>query len=175
MREEGVTPTDLHTPDGVTVDFTTFVAARGAALQRFAYLVTGDGAESSDLVQDALANAWPRWSSLAASGSLEAYLRRSITNGAVSRWRKLGRVSVVAETPDAAVPAVETSDADLAWRLCADLPPTQRVAVVLRFYEDLSYAEIAAVLECAEATARSHVHRALLALRERLAPGADDD
>jgi DNA-directed RNA polymerase specialized sigma24 family protein len=40
---------------------------------------------------------------------------------------------------------------------------------VLRFYEDLEYAEIAAVLGCTEATARSHVHRALGALRERMA------
>jgi RNA polymerase sigma-70 factor (sigma-E family) len=175
MREEHVTtPADVRAPDGATDDLTVFVAARGAALQRFAYLVTGDRAESADLVQDALANAWPRWEALSRKGTLEAYLRRSITNGAISRWRKLGRVTPVAETPDTATPAVDPSDADQAWRLCAGLPPLQRAAVVLRFYEDLSYAEIATVLACAEPTARSHVHRALLALRGRLTPGADD-
>jgi DNA-directed RNA polymerase specialized sigma24 family protein len=45
------------------------------------------------------------------------------------------------------------------------LPRQQRVALVLRFYEDLSFAQIAAVLDCAEPTARSHVHRGLAGLR----------
>jgi RNA polymerase sigma-70 factor (sigma-E family) len=166
------TPAEARAPNGGLADFSAFVAARGTALQRYAYLVTGDRSESADLVQEALANAWPRWDDLAQAGSCEAYLRRSITNGAVSRWRKLGRVTPVADPPDAPVlHGPDLSDADHAWQLCAQLPPTQRAAVVLRFYEDLSYAEIAAVLDCAEPTARSHVHRALLALRERLVPG----
>jgi RNA polymerase sigma factor (sigma-70 family) len=57
------------------------------------------------------------------------------------------------------------TDVDRVWRLCASLPPNQRASVVLRFYEDLTYREIAAVLDCPEATARSHVHRALATLR----------
>lgn len=154
-------------------DFSAYVAERGPALLRFAYLVAGDQSEAADLVQDALERAWPRWDGLVARGSAEAYLKRSIANGAVSRWRKLGRVALVADPvgEHAALP----DDADQAWYLCADLPPTQRAAVVLRFYEDLPYDEIAAVLECAEATARSHVHRALKALRVRLHAEEDDD
>lgn len=155
------------------VDFDAFVAARRPALVRFAYLVSGERVECDDLVQEALAGAWSRWDSLAARGTQEAYLRRSITNGAVSRWRKLGRV-VPMEQPVSEGPTVPRDDAEVAWELCAELPPAQRAAVVLRFYEDLSYAEIAVILECAEATARSHVHRALAALRERLIPGAED-
>lgn len=154
-------------------DFSAYVAARGPALLRFAYLVTGDRSESADLVQDALERAWPRWDGLVARGSAEAYLKRSITNGAVSRWRKLGRVHPVAEPIGGHVLAPD--DAGRAWYLCADLPPTQRAAVVLRFYEDLPYDEIAAVLDCAEATARSHVHRALKVLRERLRAEENED
>ena len=74
----------------------------------------------------------------------------------------------------AAGPVTTGSDADEAWQLCNQLPPAQRAAVVLRFYEDLSYAQIAVILDCAEATARSHVHRALVNLRARLTTGAED-
>ena len=66
-------------------------------------------------------------------------------------------------------PSQALADADHAWRLCSELPPQQRAAVVLRFYEDLSFAEIAGILDCPESTARSHVHRALGTLRARLA------
>ncbi|MEP9383972.1 SigE family RNA polymerase sigma factor [Nocardioides sp. KR10-350] len=159
---------------GRGTDFGAWVAARGGALQRFAYLVTGNADEAPDLVQDALANAMPRWSELAEAGTAEAYVRRSIVNGSVSRWRKDRRLVAVEDvehvvrrhTPDA---TERLDDADEAWQLVQTLPATQRAAVVLRFYEDLSFAQIALVLDCPEATARSHVHRALARLRQQLA------
>ncbi|HXH78095.1 SigE family RNA polymerase sigma factor [Nocardioides sp.] len=150
-------------------DFETWVAARGPALTRYAYLVCGDVSESQDLVQAALEKAWPRWRSISRQGDPEAYLRRAITNGAISRWRKLRRLRVVSQPPLEAVH--ESPDSDVAWQLCAELPARQRAAVVLRFYEDLTYADIGKVLGCPEATARSHVHRALTTLRGRLSPG----
>lgn len=67
------------------------------------------------------------------------------------------------------------TDAEVAWQLCESLPPLQRAAVALRFYDDLDYAEIAGILGCAEATARSHVHRALTRLRTRLIEDDTDD
>lgn len=160
-------------------DIAAYVAARGAALQRFAYLMTGDSSESADLVQEALELAYPRWRSLVRKGTQEAYLKRSIANASVSRWRKLRRLVPVGDPAEyddrrGADPG-ELTDAGEAWRLCGELPPTQRAAVVLRFYEDLSFAQIAAVLDCREATARSHVHRALKVLRGRLTAGGDDD
>lgn len=161
---------------GAAPGFAEYVAARGPSLQRFAYLVTGDRVECLDLVQEALAGAWPRWDALVAKGSHEAYLRRSIANGAVSRWRKLHRVVPMAEPKSGVMsPGPDAADAEVAWQLCAELPPLQRAAVVLRFYEDLSYADIADVLDCAEPTARSHVHRALKTLRGRLTSGAEDE
>jgi RNA polymerase sigma-70 factor (sigma-E family) len=147
-----------------------WVAARGPALQRFAYLVTGSADDAPDLVQEALSRALPRWRSLVARGTAEAYLRRSIVNASISAWRK-GRRQLPSEDPRP--PPVDDgsqqrADADHAWALCAELPPQQRAAVVLRFYEDLPYAEIGQVLGCPESTARSHVHRALASLRMRL-------
>lgn len=154
-------------------DFEAWVAARGAALQRFAYLVTGSASDAPDLVQDALVRAYPRWASLAREGTAEAYVRRSIVNGSISRWRKTRRLVSVAEPGSVSHevvvdPAEALADAEQAWRFCAELPATQRAAVVLRFYEDLSFAQIAVILDCAESTARSHVHRAVASLRARL-------
>ncbi|HEY9395146.1 MAG TPA: sigma factor, partial [Nocardioides sp.] len=76
-------------------DFGAWVASRGPALQRFAYLVTGNNSDAPDLVQDALARALPRWESLAASGTAEAYVKRSIVNGSISGWRKRRRLVLV--------------------------------------------------------------------------------
>lgn len=160
-------------------DFASWVAARGPALQRFAHLVTGS-ADAPDLVQEALSRAYPRWAELARTDTAEAYVRRSIVNASVSGWRKTRRLVSVDDPepltrttqPD---PAVAVTDADHAWRLCAELPPQQRAAVVLRFYEDLSFAQIALVLDCPESTARSHVHRAVATLRDRLAKESPDE
>jgi len=163
----------------VPLDFETWVSARGPALQRFAHLVTG-ASDAPDLVQEALSRAYPRWAELARTDTVEAYVRRSIVNASVSGWRKTRRLVAVEDTephvrtagPD---PAVAVTDADHAWRLCAELPVTQRAAVVLRFYEDLSFAQIALILDCPESTARSHVHRAVAALRARLEQENTDD
>lgn len=160
----------MTTELGVRVeqDFSSYVAARGAALQRFAHLVTGGATEAPDLVQDVLLRAWPRWDRLIRSGTVEAYLRRAIVNASVDRWRRVGRVLTVAD-PEPYMPLVEArDDAHEAWELCAELPPVQRAALVLRFHEDLSFAQVAEQLGCAESTARSHVHRAIRALRARL-------
>jgi RNA polymerase sigma factor (sigma-70 family) len=59
-------------------------------------------------------------------------------------------------------------EADRLWRLCGQLPPVQRAAVVLRFYRDCTFAEVANILGCREATARSHVYRAVAAMRLRI-------
>lgn len=153
-------------------DFAEWLAARGAGLQRFAYLVTGSADDAPDLVQEALSKAYPRWAELARRGTADAYVRRSIVNASISGWRKNRRLVSVDDPEPYVAPQRSASDAvddaDEAWRLCAELPAMQRAAVVLRFYEDLSFAQIAVVLDCPESTARSHVHRAVRALRERL-------
>lgn len=152
--------------------FEDYVRERSSALQRFAYLITRNTEDARDCVQDALAGLYPRWERVAASGQVDAYVRRSIVNASVSRWRRERRTFPMADpdvlgrsTPD---PSGAVDDADAAWRLLAELPPIQRAAVVLRFHEDRTFAEIARVLDCPESTARSHVHRALAALRTRL-------
>ena len=157
--------------------FDDYVATRSASLLRFAYLITRTTEDAHDAVQDALIGLYPRWQQIAARGEVDAYVRRSIVNAHVSAWRKVRRLFPVEDTsvltaspvvPDA---SQAVADADQALRLCGELPPMQRAAVVLRFYEDRSFAEIARILGCPEGTARSHVHRALQALRAKLEGG----
>ena len=150
-------------------EFDEWVAARGAALLRFACLVTGDRHDAEEAVQAALANVWRRWDRVRAARDVDQYVRRAVVNAHISGWRRGRRESPVAEIHrDAADPTERLSRDDLVWRVCAALPTRQRAAVVLRFYEDLDYPEIAAVLDISEATARSHVHRGLAALRVEL-------
>lgn len=158
------------------VRFEDYVATRSVGLQRFAYLVTRNAEDARDLVQDALIGLYPHWDRVSAAGNVDAYVKRSIVNAGISRWRRTGREQASEELP-AVTPdhAAGVTDAELAWQLCASLPPLQRAAVALRFYDDLEYADIAAILGCPEATARSHVHRALTRLRTRLIEDETDD
>ncbi|MBK8447106.1 MAG: SigE family RNA polymerase sigma factor [Micropruina sp.] len=160
-----------------TVRFEDYVAARSVALQRFAYLVCHNVEDARDLVQEALLGLYPRWSRVSAEGNPDAYVKRSIVNASISRWRRTGKEHA-SDQPDlgTVVPdhAGQVTDAEVAWRLCATLPPLQRAAVVLRFYDDLDYPAIGGILGCAEATARSHVHRALTRLRTTLIEDSDD-
>ena len=124
-------------------------------------------------MQSALVSACEKWSRVSRRDDPDAYVRRMVVNAHISAWRRSGRrESPVAEVRDATIadPAQLVVEADAVWRMCTALPPQQRAAVVLRFYEDLEYAEIAAILDIAEPTARSHVHRALAALRRELTP-----
>lgn len=170
---------DQRRDDPVT--FEEYVAGRSVALQKFAWLVTRDREEARDCVQDALLGLYPRWDRVRAVGGVDAYVRRSIVNASVSRWRKRHGTLTVADPtdgPDAPVVAdhaTGVADADEALRLCVELPVDQRAAVVMRFYDDLSFAQIGEALGCTESTARSHVHRALGALRQRLRRGEHDD
>ncbi|PXY27898.1 SigE family RNA polymerase sigma factor [Prauserella muralis] len=156
--------------------FETWVATRGDALMRFAYLVTGDRERAADAVQDALVGACARWERIVERGDPEAYLRRCVVNADTSRWRRFQR----RERPEADATRLAEPDAgvDVAqavvleetlWALGGRLPARQRAAVVLRYYEDRSDTEIAAILECSVSTVRSQIHRGLATLHDWLA------
>jgi RNA polymerase sigma factor (sigma-70 family) len=103
--------------------------------------------------------------------AFEAYLRRTIVNLHTSalRRRRLERDYLRREgvaVPPESMPEVGLRE-DL-WHELLALPPRQRAAVVLRFYEDLSERETAEVLGCSQAAAKSLVARAMDALRDRI-------
>ncbi|CAA9371945.1 MAG: hypothetical protein AVDCRST_MAG60-160 [uncultured Nocardioides sp.] len=158
----------------VPPDFDSWVAARGPALMRLAVALTGNRSDAEDLVQEALSRALPQWGRIARLHDPDAYTKRMIVNAHVSAWRRTRRreISVAEVYSDAWVPGPEVGTAPdvrrQLWTACQGLSVSQRTAVVLRYYEELDYAEIADCLGVREATVRSQVSRALAVLRERL-------
>ncbi len=149
--------------------FRDFVAARGPALIRLGYVITGgDQHAAEDLVQSALSKAVPRWGQI---DSPEAYVRQAMYRHRVSWWR---RPSNRNETAHAELPEVQTPDptgaVDLRLVLrqaLATLTRRQRTVLVLRYLEDLSEREVADALGVSVGTVRSTAHRSLALLRER--------
>jgi RNA polymerase sigma-70 factor (sigma-E family) len=153
--------------------FEDFVAGRGQALQRFGYALTGDWALAEDLLQTALARAYPRWSWIQRDDP-ENYVRKIMINTWSSWWRRKWRGEVPAvQLPDAAdADAYAGVDHRQALRAAlAQLPPRQRAVVVLRYHQDLSEAQVADLLGISIGTVKSQAARALTALREQAALG----
>lgn len=142
--------------------FDAFVVARGPALWRTAYLLTGDRQLAEDLVQLALDKTWKRFERV---DSYEAYVRRTMLHAQHRAWRRRWRGEVsTADLPDTAAPAAAVPDPDLMAAL-ARLPERQRAVVVLRYFDGLTEAETATALGLAVGTVKAHHSRALAALR----------
>ena len=145
-------------------DFAEFVAARGPALWRAAWLLTGDRSLADDLLQTALTRSWPHFARVNRAGSFEAYVRRVLFT-TYAGWR--GR-RWHGEVPTGELPEVgrhdEVTDPDL-LRALDGLSPRQRAVVVLRYFEDQTEVETAAALGCSVGSVKSHHSRALAALR----------
>lgn len=153
-------------------DFDEWVAARGPALLRLAYTLAGNASDAEDVVQEALARALPRWSRISGLDDVDAYVRRMVVNAHTSWWRRFRRrespVETIRDGPAAEPGRVEPDDRRRIWLACQALPEAQRTAVVLRYYEQLEYAEIAALTGVREGSVRSRVSRGLANLRSTL-------
>ncbi|GAA1539379.1 SigE family RNA polymerase sigma factor [Nocardioides humi] len=174
---DGTMPHDAVEDDGLD-GFDGFVAARGDALWRSAWLLTGDHQLAEDLVQTALAKSWRAWERVGADG-FEAYVRRVVYTTYVSWWRRRWRGERPTEHLPERAAAAEDRDArsDLVAAL-ARLPRGQRAVVVLRYFEDLTEQQTAAVLGIGVGTVKSQCSRAIGALRSsphlrREEPGDD--
>jgi RNA polymerase sigma-70 factor (sigma-E family) len=152
-------------------DFVEYVEARQQALVRFAYLLTSDHHTAEDLVQTALAKTYLTWERLRDRGAIDAYVRRIIVNENTSMWRRAWkRREWSAEIlPDRGTVDPDVENRDAMWRVVQSLPARQRAAVVLRYYEDLSEADTAAVLGCSVGNVKSQTSRGLAAMRAAVA------
>ncbi len=151
-------------------DFSAYVNARQPALLRFAYLLTGDAHTAEDVVATALAKLYLAWDKVHERESIDGYARRIVVNETTSLWHRPWRrheVAVDALPERGAETAYDDGRADRVWRAVSSLPPKQRAVVVLRYYEGLSEAEIAAQLGIAAGTVKSQASRALTSLRAR--------
>ena len=158
----------------------TFEQHAGSAwpsLYRYAYLLTGSHADAEDLAQQTLLKAYRSWSRVSAAESPPAYLRRMLTNTFLSQRRpRSRRLEVLVDAPpeDGRAVADGPEERMALWPHVSALAPRQRAVIVLRYYEDLSEAEIAEVLGCSRGTVKSTAHAALKVLRAALGPRATD-
>jgi RNA polymerase sigma-70 factor (sigma-E family) len=148
--------------------FHDYVTARSPALLRTAYLLTGNRSDAEDLLQAALAKIYLAWRRIEDFSALDGYVRRAMVNTQISWWRRR-RVEEYPtdEIPDQPV-ADHAGDSELhdsLSRALRRLPERMRAAVVLRYYEDMSEAEIAGVLGVSLGTVKSTVSRAVAKLR----------
>jgi RNA polymerase sigma-70 factor (sigma-E family) len=161
--------------------FESFAAGASDGLVRTAYLMTGDLAETEDLVQETLLRVARRWRRVHAMDHPAAYARRILVNLVIDgQQRRRRRVDELDSGDDAghgladesAAGALRAIDARSEFHLAlATLPPRQRAVVVLRYWEDLPEAQVAELLGCSVGTVKSSASRGVVQLRRALAPG----
>ena len=141
-----------------------------------AMLLTGHNrADAEDLLQTVLERAFRRWPRICRTGDPGPYVRQMLVNASVDRWRLLRRrpeqpfssdddspVAIGLFGPDQ---SAAIADQDLLWRALALLPTGQRAVLVLRYYEDLTEVQTAAVLGCTVGSVKAQASRALAKLR----------
>jgi DNA-directed RNA polymerase specialized sigma24 family protein len=145
-------------------DFTLVYRAQRDRLRRVAYLMTGQAAVAEELVHDAFVGLHRRWASVDVPA---AYLRTTLVHLCLA-WRDRDAMGRAREPRTGGW--VEPPGVDETWDLLATLPRDQRVALVLRYYEDLPDDEIARVMDCRPATVRTRIHRGLITLRRKVTP-----
>jgi RNA polymerase sigma-70 factor (sigma-E family) len=155
---------------GQDEDFAAFMAARWPALHRFAYLLCGDREEAQDLAQAALVKTYVSWPRIRASEAVDSYVRTSLTRLFLSerRRRRLLTVPIGPEHDQGLTTEPDTAQRHVLWRQVQELPTRQRAVLVLRYYEDLTEADVAVVMGCSRGTVKSQCSKALAKLRAGL-------
>ena len=136
---------------------------------RAAYLVVGESAAAQDVAQEAFVRAYRGLASFRDGAPFRPWLLRIVTNLALNEVRGRGRrrnlFARIADLPGGAEPSPEPAviageTRDLLWRAIRDLKGDDQVVLYLRFYLDLSEAEIAGVIGRPPGTVKSRLHRA---------------
>lgn len=152
-----------------TLSFEEFARRHTPALLRSAFLLTGGASDAEDLVQESLARAYGSWRRIGRMEHPVAYVTRILVNRGLTLARRRGRdlERAVRYEADAAPPDPTSpiEDRQLLVAALRQLPPRQRAAVVLRFYEGLTERETAEAMNCSLGNVKSQTNRALVKLR----------
>ncbi|MER7751478.1 SigE family RNA polymerase sigma factor [Kitasatospora sp. NPDC097643] len=151
-------------------EFRAFTGSAWTRLLRTAYLLAGDRHSAEDLVQQALERAYVAWGRVRAADDPYAYVRRILINEHARRFRRRPAEQLVTAVPESAGPDGVDGYARLDERAVllaalGALPPRQRQAVVLRYWEDLSESQAAAAMGCSVGTVKSQASKGLAKLR----------
>lgn len=173
MNLEAGVAVDTGTEDAGGADFTRFFERESRGLVRLAYLLLADVGDAEDVVQEVLEELFRRWAGLR-EDSVLAYARTAVVNRArsVQRRRAVARRFLLrSPRPEETVPLGERDR--WLWDLVQALPRRQREVVVLRYWCDLSEAQIADVLGISAGTVKSSAHRAYAQLSTAVAVAED--
>ncbi|MGI5380808.1 SigE family RNA polymerase sigma factor [Streptomyces sp. CA-251387] len=150
-------------------EFHNFMTGRWASLVRTAYLLTGSHHDAEDLAQSALARAYAKWDKVRHSDDMAAYVRKIMIHVHADGFRRRTvREWFTSRLPETAVAdrTAQVEHRSVLVDALARLPLRQRSAVVLRYFEDMPPAQIAAALGIRESTVRSQITRGLAGLRD---------
>jgi RNA polymerase sigma-70 factor (sigma-E family) len=153
-------------------EFDAFMTASWASLYRTAVLMTGDAQLAEDLLQVTMGKVYKSWSRVSRVEHPRSYARAILAHEAASWRRKRSSSEVPSEIRADSATSPGHDDrvvqADWIWQALQQLTPRQRAVVVLRYYEDLTGAQIAAALGISEGAVKAHAHHALRALEGTL-------
>jgi RNA polymerase sigma-70 factor (sigma-E family) len=161
--------------------FESFVLGRQSEMFRAAVLLAGDRTHAEDLLQSALERTYQHWARVAAAGNPDAYVRRIMINLANDRWRarryvvEQGLETAAGLASDKGSHVEDSESHDLVIRALRSVPIRMRTVLVLRYFEELSEAETAAVIGCSVGAVKSQASRGLDRLRTILAPDRQAD
>jgi len=159
-----VTNSLINAPPAPPDAFAQLYRSAWPDLVRFAHLLTGSRARGEEVVQEAFIGYLRHVDTVVEPF---AYLRRAVVNGAANAGRSgRDREDAVDLLPELA--AVPSADVDETLAQLSKLPYRQRAVLVLRYYLDLSEAEIADLLSIAPGTVKSAHHRAIARMRKEL-------
>jgi RNA polymerase sigma-70 factor (sigma-E family) len=172
-----VEATDTRSSPSAAAAVTELYAGHALGLVRLAVLLVGDRASAEDIVQDAFLGLYRRWDQLTDTSAPLAYLRVSVLNGCRTALRRRSRLTSAAFTEpppaeSAEARALLTEEQRAVAVALRRLPERQREALMLRYYLDLSEAEIAATMGISRGTVKSATSRALAAVGRILKEGS---
>jgi RNA polymerase sigma-70 factor (sigma-E family) len=150
-------------------EFTEFAVAEMTRLRRTAYLLCGDWHAAEDLTQVALTRTLLAWRRISKQDNAHAYAHRTLVNAYLGqhRTRRAGEIPVE-KVPEPTGPFGTADLRVVLIQALAALPPRARAVVVLRYWEDLSIDQVAAILRCSAGNVKSQSSRGLLKLRDLL-------
>ncbi|MFJ3226711.1 SigE family RNA polymerase sigma factor [Streptomyces sp. NPDC086783] len=154
-------------------EFQAFVVGRWPRLMRTAFLLTGEQHAAEDLVQTTLEQTYVAWRRVGSADDPDAYVRRVMVNAHARRHRRRLKEflapkddeGVARELPDTGDRIAQADDRGALLTALAQLPPRQRQAVVLRYWEDLSESGTAEAMGCSVGAVKSNAAKGIAKLR----------
>ena len=135
-----------------------------------AYALSGSRSAAEDLAQEGFLAAHNAWDRVSLYEKPEAWVRRVVANKSVSMFRRRMREAkaIAQMKPESSyLPRIAAED-DEFWKAVRGLSKRQSQAIALHYLEELSVAEIAEILECAEGTVKVHLYKGRKRLADRL-------